>query len=264
MDALQALVLGIVQGLTEWLPVSSSGHLVIAQKLLGLQSGENLLFDLVVHLGTLVAVCAYFRKELWETVRSVFMRRASVGPRESALRMLAALLVVGTIPTAIAGVLLSDTMDRIFDVRLVGVALVFNGAFLLALARFGSSGQRKAAKAVDAVIIGLFQAVAIIPGISRSGSTIGGGMLRGLERETAAVFAFLLSVPTLVGAFAFGLVGLDRYDTTLVTAAIGFVTALVVGIASIQYLLKAVKAGKIWIFGPYCIALGLAVAVLTL
>jgi len=259
MDAAEALVLGMVQGLTEWLPVSSSGHLVIAQELLGLPAGENLLFDLVVHLGTIFAVCVFFRKELLRILSSLLMRRAGRGPQENALRLLGFLLLVGTVPAAIVGILLTDVIEDIFDLPLVGAALMVNAVILLVSERVGSKGARKSAGLLDAVVIGCFQAVAIIPGISRSGSTISGGMLRGLERETAATFSFLLSVPILVGAFAYGLVALDAYDTQPVEFLLGFLAAFLLGLASIEYLLKAVRSGKLWVFAVYCVLAGAAI-----
>ena len=263
MDALQALVLGIVQGLTEWLPVSSSGHLVITEELLGLPAGESLVFDLVVHLGTVLAVCVFFRLELWRIVRSLTIRRAARDAQEELLHTLGLLLILGTIPAAGAGVLFSDSIEEIFDIRLVGFAMIANAVMLFLFEKLGSNGTRKTAKLLDALVIGSFQAVAIVPGISRSGSTIGGGMIRGLERETAAVFAFLLSVPTLLGAFAYGMLTLDRFDADLVTGAIGLVAAFGTGIVSIDLLLKAVKRGRLWIFGVYCVAVGAIVVLLT-
>jgi undecaprenyl-diphosphatase len=264
MDLLQSLLLGVVQGFTEWLPVSSSGHLVIAERLLGLPTEENLVFDLVVHLGTLLAVCVYFRLELWKVIRSLLMPRSARGAQEEMLHKLGLLLILGTIPAGVAGVLFSDRIAGIFDIRLVGFALIVNAAMLFTFEKLGSRGKRKVATLLDAVVIGLFQAVAIIPGISRSGSTIGGGMIRGLERETAAVFAFLLSVPTLLGAFAYGVMTLSRFDASLPTAAVGLVTAFGTGIVSVDFLLKAVRRGKLWIFGVYCVAVGAIVVLLTL
>jgi undecaprenyl-diphosphatase len=264
MDVFQAFVLGIVQGITEWLPISSSGHLVIMQDLLGLEPEENLVFDLVVHLGTLTAVLAFFRKELGRIVLAVFTRKALVGPQESALRLLAGLLIVGTIPAGVAGVLFSGSIEKVFDLRLVGLALIANACLLFVFERVGSEGTRRSARLLDAVIIGLFQAIAIIPGISRSGSTIGGGMLRGLERETAAVFAFLLSVPTLLGAFVFGALTLENSQASLGPLVVGFVVAFAIGLASIEYLLKAVKSKKLWVFAVYCVAVGAAVVLFTL
>ncbi len=264
MDVFQAFVLGIVQGLTEWLPISSSGHLVIMQDLLGLQPDQNLVFDLFAHLGTLVAVCVFFRKELGRIILAVFTKRSLVGPQEAALRLLAALIIVGTIPAGVAGLVFSDSIEETFDLRLVGIALLANACFLFTFERLGADGTRKSARLIDAIIIGLFQAVAIIPGISRSGSTIGGGMLRGLERETAAVFAFLLSVPTLIGAFAVGVATLENTEATLVTLLVGFFVAFVVGLASIEYLLKAVKSKRLWMFAIYCGVVGALVVAFTL
>lgn len=264
MDALGALVLGIVQGITEWLPVSSSGHLVISEHLMGLDSGENLVFDLVVHLGTLLAVMIYFRKELWRIVSAFLRRGAAKGSPERDLRSLGVLLLVGTVPAGVAGVLFNDAIANVFDMRYVGLALIANALMLFCFERFWARGTRKQARLLDAIVIGFFQAVSIIPGISRSGSTIGGGMLRGLERETAAVFAFLLSVPTLAGAFSYGFLTLDRYDTALDTSLIGFAAAMLVGLVSIRYLLKAVRSGKLWVFAVYCAVLGTTVVALTL
>lgn len=264
MDIFQALVLGIIQGLTEWLPISSSGHLVIAEEVLGLSASKSLVFDLILHLGTLVAVIAFFRRELARIVVSFVKPRPAKGSQGAKLRILGALLLVGTIPAAVAGVLFKDAIEKAFDIRYVGLALIVNAAMLFAFERFWSRGTKKDARLSDAIVIGLFQAVAIIPGISRSGSTLGGGMIRGLERETAAVFAFLLSVPTLVGAFAYGLLSLDRFDLDLASSVAGFGCAFLVGLVSIEYLLKAVRSGKLWIFAVYCVLVGAAVTVLTL
>lgn len=264
MDVLEALILGVIQGLTEWLPISSSGHLVIAQEWLGLPAEENLVFDLVVHLGTLVAVCAYFRKELGRILMALFARREVRDEQIQALRTLGFLLLVGTVPAAVVGVLLTGVIEDVFDLTLVGAALMFNAALLLVAERFGSAGTSKKATLLDAVVIGVFQAASIIPGLSRSGATISGGMLRGLERETAAVFAFLLSVPTLLGAFAYGLSTLERYEFTFANAVVGFAAAFLVGLASIEFLLKAVRGKKLWVFSVYCACLGAAVLALTL
>lgn len=264
MDFIEAIVLGIVQGLTEWLPVSSSGHLVIAQELLGLPAGENLVFDLVLHLGTIVAVSVFFRRELGRIILSLFMPKSRRGDQENALRRLGLLLLLGTMPAAAAGVLLTDGIEGVFDLRFVGAALMVNALLLLVSERLGSGGTRKSAGVVDALVIGAFQAIAIMPGISRSGSTIGGGMLRGLERETAAVFAFLLSVPTLLGAFAYGLATLETFDLAWEDSAVGFVAAFATGMASISFLLKAVKQKRLWVFAAYCIAVGGAVLAYTL
>lgn len=264
MDALEALVLGIIQGLTEWLPVSSSGHLVLAQEFFGLASGQNLLFDLVVHMGTVLAVCVYFRKELWRILRALFTPKRSRGPQEDALRTLGLMVLVGTVPVAIIGVLLTNAMEDVFTVGMVGAALIVNAGVLLSAWRFAGKGERRNVRLSDAVVISLFQAVAIIPGISRSGSTICGGMFRGLDREMAATFAFLLSVPALLGAFAYGFATLDSYDADPTMLLLGMTAAFVAGVVSIDYLLRVVRSGRLWMFAVYCAALGAVVLALTL
>jgi undecaprenyl-diphosphatase len=257
MNLVEAFILGAIQGVTEWLPISSSGHLVLAQSVLDLASSEQLLFDLIVHLGTLLAVCVYFSKELGRIVLAMLTRREKRDAQMNTLRTLGFLLLVATVPVAVTGVLLSSIIEDFFGVRNVGIALVVNGFLLFAFSRYGSSGARRNATLKDAIVIGLFQAISIVPGISRSGSTLGGGMLRGLEREVAAVFAFLVSVPTLVGAIGYGAVTLDTYDLDIISAITGLLVAFATGLISIQYLLKVVRKGKLWIFGVYCIVVGL-------
>jgi undecaprenyl-diphosphatase len=262
MDFLEAIALGIIQGITEWLPVSSSGHLVFAQELLDLPAGENLLFDLMVHLGTMLAVCVYFRRELWRIVAALFSGSGR-SEQERQLRWLGIMIMVGTVPIAALGLVVSDGIEDIFDLRLVGMALMVNAAVLVLAERL-PSGRKREIRLVDAIAIGVFQAVAIIPGISRSGFSISGGMFRGLQREMAATFAFLLSVPALLGAFAYGAATLERYDADLVTLVAGAAVAFAVGLVSIDYLLKAVRDGKLWVFSVYCVVVGLIAIATTL
>ncbi len=261
MNPFDAFILWLVQGITEWLPISSSGHLVIVQTALNMDPTKNVLFDVIVHLGTLLAVCVYFSKELGRIIISMLSRKANRDPQMEKLRTLGFLLLLGTIPAGLAGVFLESSIENLFTGRVVALGLVANGFLLLGYVKFGSNGTRKDARLVDAIIIGLFQAFAIIPGISRSGSTIGSGMLRGLERETAAVFAFLLAVPTLVGAVAFGALTLPDTNLDLVSALTGLVVSFAVGLMSIPYLFKIIKKGKFWVFGVYCIAAGALAAV---
>lgn len=264
MDILEAVALGIIQGITEWLPVSSSGHLVLAQELAGLPAGENLLFDLMVHLGTVLAVCIYFRRELRRIASALFSGRDR-SEQERQMRWLGVMIILGTIPIALVGLVLSDSMEDVFDLRLVGVALIANAAVLISAERVRRDRKsRRDVRVSDALVIGIFQAVAVIPGISRSGATISGGLFRGLQREMAAVFAFLLSVPALLGAFAYGTMTLEHYDADPLMLAVGAMVAFAVGIGSIDFLLKAVRGGKLWVFGVYCVVVGLITLALTL
>ena len=263
MDAFQALLLGIVQGITEWLPISSSGHLAIAQELLGMDASENLVFDLAVHMGTLLAVCVFFRRELGRVILAV-LRPGDKGEEAKGLRTLGGLILLGTIPVAVVGVVLSDRAEDMFSLPLVGAALIVNAAILLVAERMAKPTKRKTVHMRDAVVAGVLQAVSIIPGISRSGSTISGSMLSGLEKEAAATFAFLLSVPALLGAFTYGVTTLDGYDVDVVSLVLGAGAAFATGFVAIGYLLKAVRAKKLWMFSVYCAIVGAAVLALTL
>ena len=205
----EAVILGAVQGLTEFLPVSSSGHLVIFQHIFNLKEPE-VLFDVGVHIGTLVAVIIFFRKELHCIIASVFRffdgilkKKVSFkdAPQDTDIK-LALLIIAGTIPTGILGLFLYKIVGRIFSsVVLVGLMLIVTGLLLIitVLIKKNDKGiERFSIK--DALIIGLIQGISIIPGISRSGSTIAFGLFLGLERETSARFSFLLSIPAIIGA----------------------------------------------------------------
>jgi undecaprenyl-diphosphatase len=243
-----AMVLGLVQGLTEFLPVSSSGHLVVVQHFLAVP-GASVAFDVFLHLATLLAVVVYFRKDLRAILRD---RR----------RML--LLLVGSIPAGFAGVLLEDFFSRLFSsVLTVGGALLATGFILWGAERLAASYRRprraERMTLMDAWWVGVGQAVAIIPGVSRSGTTIAVGLAVGLERETAARFSFLLSVPVILGAAALKLRHLPVSSLTdLAPLAAGFLMAFLSGLAAIRLLLGAVRQNRLTIFSWYVWALGAA------
>ena len=265
IDWLEALVLGIVQGATEYLPVSSSGHLVIAQHLFGLEE-PALFFDIVLHLGTLVAVVWYYRKDILELVLETFAALRNLASGHSWKETLqsypgfrfALLIVVGTIPTAVIGLAFEDTFERLFgSVRLVGLMLILTGTVLL-LTRLARNGGRDAAGMtwIDALLIGVVQGLAITPGISRSGITIATALLLGIERETAARFSFLLSIPSILGALMLRFGGAnDGVGTTALV--VGFSAAALTGYFCLALLVRLVKRGRLSWFAPYCFTLGL-------
>lgn len=264
MTILQALILGIVQGLTEYIPVSSSAHLVLVPWLLGWSFEPNaaFVFDILVQWGTLVGVIVYFWRDIWAIVRAVLqglIRRAPFGTLEARLGWL---LVLAMIPAGLAGVLLKDFFAPFFsDPKAVALLLFVTAAILIAAERFSSQRRRLAdMNAADAVIVGAWQALSIFPGISRSGATIVGGMLRGLDRTSAARFSFLLSVPALLGA---GLVALkDLFDTPNLSGAlglpiiVGFLAAAVSGYLCIRWLMRFVQQHRLTVFAVYCAAFG--------
>jgi len=274
MQPFQAVILGVVQGLTEFLPVSSSGHLVIFQHLFDLKEPE-VLFNVGVHLGTLVAVVVFFRKELRNIVASVFRLFAAFLKKKATLAgafqdqdaRLALLIIAGTIPTGILGLFFHEITDRIFSsVVLVGLMLIVTGSLLLLTARFKNDHKTLAHFSIkEALVIGLMQGISIVPGISRSGSTIAVGLFMGLERETSARFSFLLSIPAIIGA---GLLEFKDISTIpsaqIIPMLIGALTSCLVGYGALGSLVYIVKKGRLHCFAPYCFAAGIVALIIGL
>lgn len=253
-----ALLLGILQGLTEFLPVSSSGHLVLAQGLIPGFSQPGVLFDVTLHIGTLVAVCLYFWKDLWAMLLSLFSP-ATDEATES--RHLLWLLIVGSIPTAIIGLLFRKQFEAMFnDLRGTGIWFVITGILLFVTDRVKTQGRQLPAMGViDAVVIGIAQGLAIIPALSRSGATIAAGVFLGLERGLLVRYSFLLSIPAVAGAFVLELAthrheALQGFDP--LAYAVGTIAALVVGYWSIAVLLNMTRSRRLSVFAYYCWAIG--------
>ena len=269
MEPFQAIILGIIQGITEFLPVSSSGHLVIFQHLLGLKEPE-LFFDVSVHMGTLAAVVIFFWKEIRSMVISLlrfftsFLKReaALAGIYEDAEVKLALMIVIGSIPTGIIGLLLSKSADKIFSsVSITGFMLLITGLLLWSTRRIKKEGTADFS-IKKALLIGIVQGLAVMPGISRSGSTIVVGIFLGLNREMAARYSFLLSIPAILGAEILVLKDLSDSSTSISATAMGTVSAFAVGYFSLKLLLYIVKKGQLHIFAPYCWIIGLAALIL--
>lgn len=273
MDLLKALILGILQGATEFLPISSSGHLVLVPWWLGWDESP-LVFDVVVHLGTLVAVLVYFWRDWLTLLRAGFrvLQNRTLSDLDPDARLLL-LLAVGTIPAAVIGALLDDVFEAAFgEPRAVAAFLLLTAALLVfSERRYAAHRTLHDLTPADALIIGAAQAFAIFPGISRSGSTIAAGMTRGLSRPLAARFSFLLATPIILGAGAKQAFDVLTGDVTvgsdLVGAlVVGFVAAAVVGYASIWFLMRLVQTRRLYGFAAYCAVFGavsLLVALLT-
>ena len=269
MTFVQALLLGIIQGLTEFLPISSSGHLVLVQHLLGLREAE-LSFDVSVHVGTLAAVILYFRQDILAILGGLARSlRSSAGrPEDRTYARLAGLIVLGSIPTAAIGLALHGVADRLFASPLItGAMLLITGTLLYATrpGRLPSGAGRSLSMLTlkDALIMGVVQGMAVMPGISRSGSTIATGILTGIRHETAARFSFLLSIPAVAGAALLVLKdAVQQGSVHLPTCLLGGVAALVVGYAALALLVFLVQKGRLYLFAPYCwIVGGVAIAV---
>jgi undecaprenyl-diphosphatase len=256
ITALQVIVLGIAQGLTEFLPISSSAHLVFFQSLFGLKE-PLLLFDIMLHLGTLLAVFVFFRRDLADIVRGVirFLR----GKEETPSARLAAWIILASVPTGLMGVLLKDWFESLFaKPALAGMMLLITGIVLwLTRLKRGEGRRIEGMGWPDALLIGIAQGIAIIPGISRSGATISAGLLLGLDRELSGKFSFLLSIPAILGATLLEARKISSVETLGLNLA-GLGAAFLVGLVALTFLMKIIKIGRFSSFAYYCWAAGMA------
>jgi undecaprenyl-diphosphatase len=252
LTLLQSIFLGILQGATEFLPVSSSGHLFLAQRLLGIREPE-LAFDLLLHLGTLFAVIFFLRKELMEMTSSLFRRR--MGTPEGWGRREIILVVLSTIPTGIIGLAFHDTVETGITVWGVGVRYLLLTSFLLiSNLRFRHKWDPDRISAWEAIAIGIMQGAAVFPGLSRSGSTITLALVLGISPSRSAKFSFLISLPAILGA---ALVNVHKGISVLpglAPSAAGFIFSLVVGYLSLLLVERLVTRGRFIRFAPYTLA----------
>lgn len=259
MSIIQAIILGIVQGATEFIPVSSSGHLVLVPWLLGWNS-PGLVFDTVVHWGTLVAVLAYFWHD-WLALITAWLRGLFRWDWRDPNARLMWLIIVGTIPAAVIGYLFEDFFESLFGEPVwVSVFLLVTAGLLALSERLGErQWELDDLKWVDALLVGLGQTAAIAPGISRSGATMAAGLLRGVKRPAAARFSFLLATPIILGAGLFKLLDLFSVPDPLAQVpalAVGFVGATLSGYFCIWFLLRYLQRGKLYPFAIYCLCFG--------
>ena len=248
MTLLQAIVLGILQGLTEFLPISSSGHLVITQHYFEGFHQPGVLFDVLLHAGTLAAVLIYYRKDIVDILRSLTTKLdwRTGGQNDSrddyhVQRRLALLIVVGTVPTALLGYLFRDYVEMLFaSVTFTATMLILTGVLLAVADRIKEPKRKvKSLTFKDSVIIGFVQGLSITPGISRSGSTIATGLFRKIDGEEAAKFSFLLSIPAILGAVALEIPDVSRIQACEIPAyLLGPLSAMLVGILAIKFLIR--------------------------
>jgi undecaprenyl-diphosphatase len=258
MSILQAIILGIVQGLTEFIPVSSSGHLVIAHDILGVTE-NGLAFDVALHVGTLLALLIYFRQDIWQLLRALVVR--------STHTKLAYLIIVATIPAVVAGFMLSSAAESAFrSTKLVAFNLILV-AFLMIGAewyakRFKNKTSLEEISTRQALTVGVAQAAALVPGVSRSGSTITAGIFSGIDRVAATRLSFLLGIPTILGAIV--KIMSDSQTTQLIVDQkavfiAGILSAFISGLAAIVFLLRYLSRHSLNIFAYYRIALGVLI-----
>lgn len=259
MDTLQAFLLGLIQGLTEYLPVSSSGHLTIVSNLFGINGEDNLTFTVAVHVATVLSTLAIFWKQVVWIFKDLFKFQWNEGTRY------AACIVVSMIPVGIVGVFFKDYVEEIFGSGLfiVGCMLLLT-AMLLAFSYYAHPRQKEKIGFFDALVIGLAQACAVMPGLSRSGSTIATGLLLGNKKESLAQFSFLMVIPPILGEALLDVMKASKEgfasvagDISATALIVGFITAFVFGCLACKWMVDIVKKGKLIYFAIYCAIVGL-------
>ena len=268
MTFFQAFLLGIIQGLTEFIPVSSTAHLLIGQTLFDLPADDAMFsFLVLVQVGTIISLFVYFWKDLvaifMDTLKNLGGLRDFKSMPENA--RMGWYIVIATIPALLAGYLLKDAVEALFRIPLLEAAIrLFVASILLSLAEWVSRKDRQLDSMtwLDALVVGLFQIIAVFPGASRSGTTISGGMFRGFNRPSAARFAFLMSVPVMLAAGAYEMLdivrmpGLMEFIPALV---VGFITAAVVGWLAVRWLISYLGKRSLYVFSVYCAVVGAVV-----
>ncbi|PID27300.1 MAG: hypothetical protein CR982_06010 [Candidatus Cloacimonadota bacterium] len=267
-EIVKSIIMGIVQGATEFLPISSSGHLALMHKFLNFQTESNLFFDVMLHLATLIAVIIFFRDKIKDIIVGFFYGVKTLGKggtfRESFLESLysrlSLLIIVGSIPTAAIGLIFKDLFESYnSNLIVVGSALIVTSILLLLyeISRKGYKDENKLSFK-DVFIIGIVQGIAIIPGISRSGSTIAAAKLLRVKKETAASFSFLLSIPAVGGAFLLKLKDLfqENLSFDFATVAAGFLASFITGYLCLAMLLWLIRKANLKIFILYCFIMG--------
>ena len=256
MNYFDGLLLGALQGVTEFLPISSSGHLVLAESFLGLKVENLKSFDVFVHLATFLVIMIYF----WSDVKKLILF-------EKSYRKLIAYIIIGTLPAVIVGFLWGDLLDEVFrNARSVAALMIMvGGIFILAEIFYKKLAVKKNLEEMNwkhSLVIGLAQALALVPGISRSGATIVGGIVQGVKREDAAKFSFLLGLPAMLGAFtltAFKMSTADFQAINIGPSLAGFIAAILFGLISVSLLMKFLKNNSLNVFAVYRILLGIGI-----
>jgi len=263
----KSILLGIIQGLTEFLPISSSGHIVLAKKIFFIKS-VGVFYEVFMHFGTSLSVIVVFRKEIADIINSLFigikdilktrsLSSESVWDKNSKLGIF---IIIATIPAGIIGILFKGEFLKLFENPLfVSIALIFTGIFLL-ITKYINKGQSEV-RFLNSLIIGCAQALAIIPGISRSGLTIGTGLVLKIKREDAVKFSFFLSLPAILGATILEFVDIINYNLNLIEMIqilLAFLSAFISGYIAVKFLMKAVIAGRFYLFSYYCFLIGIS------
>ena len=271
MSYFQAVVLGLVQGLAEFLPISSSGHLALLQYFFKIESDNVLAFTVLMHLGTLISVFIVYAKDIWALLKELCYTIRDIctgeGPRINCceMRRLGFMIIVATIPTAIIGLLFEDFFESLYSKLVaIGIGLVFTGTIMWLSEKFGKGKYEvMQMKWRTAIFVGIMQGIAICPGVSRSGSTLVGSLSGGLKREFAVKFAFLISIPSILGSIVLEIPDLfeEGMDMSLAgPCLLGVIVAAVSGLVAIKAMIRIVSRKKLIYFSIYTWTIGILVA----
>lgn len=258
-EVIKAVILGIIQGLTEFLPVSSSGHLEIAKYLLetDFSGDESLLMTVVLHAATTLSTIFVFRKEIMDILKGIFTRSCNEQKK------FAWFVVISMIPAGLIGYFFEDELSALFDGKVVFVAFMLMLTAVLLLTADKARNAQKPLNAARAFGVGIAQMIALLPGVSRSGATISGGLLLGLERKQAAVFSFLMVIPLIIGKMAKDLIDgtLASTDLSVLELGSGFIAAFFAGVLACSWMIRLVQKSQLKYFAYYCLALAVFVLV---
>ena len=263
MTLIQSILLGILQGATEFLPVSSSGHLLVLRSIMGV-GDVPVLFDILMHIPTLIAIVLVFRRRIAALLISLwrFARRASTAEDQPNLRLVV-LILLASLSTAVVGLAVAKLQDYVvFTTRAVGVCFVITALVLIASRFLKARTENPLPGFKVGFITGLAQGLGVLPGISRSGITISAALASGLERKAAGEFAFLISIPAIVGALALKIADFESMPVSPVSLLAGMAAAFAVGLVSLMLLLRLVRQGRLFLFGFYLLPVGIAAIVL--
>jgi len=254
---LEAVLLGVVQGVTEWLPISSSGHLALLQQYFKMEN--PVFFDVMLHVGTLIVILLFFREDISRILKVVFVKREFKTEEAKMVE----LIIVGNIPLAILGFTFGESIEKLFESPIaIATALIFTGTIIY-LTKF-SSIKKNTISFFDSILIGIAQAFALIPGISRSGATIATALLLGIKHEKAMKYSFLLSIPAVLAAAIGKTLSLNYQGINIYSILIGMMVSIVVGLFSLKFLKITLNKKLLYAFAPYCWILGISLFCLNL
>lgn len=263
MTLLQSLILGVIQGVSEFLPISSSGHLVIAPYIFGwdISQNEAFVFDVLVQVATLLAVIIYFWQDLIEILKAFLNGIKSSNPFGEHQSLMGWYLILATIPAGFTAILFKETFEKAFSNPKMAAIFLLVTSLLLILGEVLGKRTRSLKKLswIDALVMGLFQVLALFPGLSRSGSTIAGGLIRGLDRKSSATFSFLMAVPVMLAAGLLAIIDLVQIPGLLENIPVyitGFAAAAIVGYLAIRWFIVYLSKQSLYVFAGYCAILG--------